>query len=432
MSILKSRLHGLTQMIKNHGGYFITTFINSSLPLLLLPILTRYLSPAEYANIALFNFYIAISNSLAGTSVPTVISKNFFDKPKEYIAKIVGNSIRVVFVFSFIISLLMFLLYDYIGEYLDLPLIWLVLIPWGSFFYILLSIALSIHRNEKKVLIFSYHKIFNTAINILVSLFLVVVLLWGWQGRLTGVLVSYAVSAVGALYYLIKNNYLDFSYSKKVIKNILNTIVPLIANAFQSVIISRVGFFFMQLYFTKELLGIYSIAFQISYFVHLLFITISFSWNPFVYEQVSNPKKLNLIRLTRVLYLISFILFAGGVFVSLFSGFILRVFTTEEYYGAVEFITILSAGVFFNGLYVFLLPILIKKEKQKSISVISLVNMIIMLGLNVLFINLFGYIGIAYAFTATYFLMFVPIAIISQKEFPLPLLKALNFKSTLK
>ena len=50
---------------KNHGGYFLTTIINSALPLLFLPILTRFLEPAEYANIALFNFYLALSNTLS-------------------------------------------------------------------------------------------------------------------------------------------------------------------------------------------------------------------------------------------------------------------------------------------------------------------------------------------------------------------------------
>jgi len=422
-----SRWLSLMRIARNHGGYFVTTFINSSLPLLFLPILTRYLEPAEYANIALFNFYLALSNSLSGTSIPVVISKNFFDHSKEYIAKIIGNSIRVVFFFSLITTILLASIYKYIGPFLDLPLTWLLLIPWGSFFYIILSMALSVHRNEKKVLIFSYHKIGNTLINILFSLAFIVILMWGWQGRVMGVLISYFFSAICALYYLIKHKYLNISFSKKITKNILNVVIPLMVNAFQSVIISRIGIFFMQLYFEKELLGIYSVAYQISYFVHLLFLTISFSWSPYVYEQISKPEKLNLERFVKLFYGISFILFLGVVIISSFSGIILKIFTTAEYYGATEFISWLSIGVFFNGLYIFLLPILMKKEKQKEVSIISLINMILMIGLNILFIDLFGYIGVAYAFCAIYFLMFLPIMILTQKVFPLPWVKSIKF-----
>jgi len=427
MMPIKKGFDSIVRKIKNHGGYFVTTFINSSIPLLFLPILTRYLEPAEYANIALFTFYLALSNTLCGTSIPVVISKNFFDQPKNYIAKIIGNSIRVSFFFSLFTFLIIILLYNFIGEYMDLPLKWLLLIPVGSFLYVLLSLALTVHRNEKKVLVFSYHKIGNTFFNVLISLILVVVLLWGWQGRIIGILSSYFFSAIWAIFYLYKHKYINISFSKGVTKNILNVVVPLIANAFQSVVISRVGIFFMQLYFTKELLGIYSVAYQIAYFIHLLFLTISFSWNPYIYEQISKPKILDKLKMTKVFYGISIILLGGVFFVSIFSEIILRIFTTTEYFNAKEFIPILSVGVFFNGLYVFLLPILMKKEKQKAVSIISLVNMLIMVSLNIVFIEIFGYIGIAYAFTATYLLMLIPIAFLSQKVFPLPWFKAIKF-----
>ena len=246
--------------LKNHGGYFITTFLNNSIPLLFLPILTRYLEPEEYANIALFNFYLAISNSLSGVSIPSVISKTFFDKPKEYTASVIGNSIRIVFTFSLITTLFILAFYNNIETWLDLPLPILLLIPWGSFFYVIISIALSVIRNKKQVLLFSYHKIGNTLINFLISLILVVILLWGWQGRVTGVLISYVISAIFALIYLIKNKYLNFNFSKEISKNILNIVLPLMSNSFQTVIISRVGLFFIQVYFTKEILGIYSVG----------------------------------------------------------------------------------------------------------------------------------------------------------------------------
>ncbi|MCD4768610.1 MAG: polysaccharide biosynthesis C-terminal domain-containing protein, partial [Bacteroidales bacterium] len=204
---------------------------------------------------------------------------------------------------------------------------------------------------------------------------------------------------------------------------------PMIPNSFQSVVIAQVGIIFMQLYFTKELLGIYSVGYQVSYSIHLLFTTLSLSWSPYLYEQLSNTKSVNRINIARIFYLLGGILSLGVAFIMVFSGMIIKLIVTSRYFGAIEFIPWFSLGIFFHGLYIFLLPILMKNEKQNQVSLVSFINMIIMIGLNIILIRIFGYIGISYAFAVTYFLMFIPIAIMTQIVFPLPWLKALSFRS---
>ena len=94
-------LKGLIHMGNLSRGYFITTIVNQAIPFLLLPILTRYLAPAEYGYVALFTLYLVLSNSLAGVSISNVISKYFFNSEKEQMAVIIGNSIIVNGMLSF-------------------------------------------------------------------------------------------------------------------------------------------------------------------------------------------------------------------------------------------------------------------------------------------------------------------------------------------
>jgi O-antigen/teichoic acid export membrane protein len=410
----------LYKILKEHGGYFITTFIYSALPLLFLPILTRYLEPAEYANIALFNFYFAISNSLVGTSIPAMLSKHFFDKPKEYVAKIIGNSLFIVFALSLILSLLLLLLSKFLQTHVELPLLWIYSIPVCSFFFIVFNIALTVMRNSKKVFTFSIHKISNIFSNVTISIVFVVVLTWGWQGRLLGILISYLLSAIAAIIYLKNKRYISLDFSFDIIKKTSNLLMYLLPNSFQSIIISQVGIFFIQYYFTKELLGIYSAGFQISTAVKLLYLTIGLSWAPFLYEKFSTPSKIDKIRLVKLFYLLSFILFLSVLFLNLFSDTILKLFTTPSYYNAKIFIPWFSIGFMFNGLTVLLTPILIKMEQQKRINRISLVNMILMIIFNIIFIKLFGYIGIGIAFCITYLLMLTSFIYAINRVFPLP------------
>lgn len=417
---------GFLHFGKMTGGYFITTIINNAIPFLILPILTSYLAPKEYANIALFSFYLAISNALTGVSIPSVISKYFFIKDKSFIAKLIGNCIAVVFVFSLITSVIIIACYPFLHKYLELDLLWMMMIPLASFAWIVLSLGLVVLRNSKKVLVFTKHQVGNTIINTILSLFFIVVFLWGWQGRILGWIFSYFISAFIMFIYLKRNNYVSFAFSKNFIKKILNIAIPLIPNSFQSTIISQVGIFFIQYYFTKELLGLYSIGFQIAVVIQLIITTLSLSWSPFLYEQLAKRNKINYMYLTRMFYLLIGVVFIGVLFVNIFAGFILRVMATPEYFGAKEFIPWFTFGFFFYGLYAFLMPILIKFEKQKYISWVSFANMFVMIGLNIWFVDLFGYIGIAYAYCLTYFIMFLALASKAQKVFPLPWLRALN------
>ena len=419
-------LGGLTHLVKMSGGYFITTILNQALPFLILPIITRFLTPSEYGNVALFSFYLVLSNALSGSSIPTVISKHFFSREKEYIARIIGNCILIVAFLSLIIFMAIIIFYPFLQSLFQLPLLWLFLIPITSFAFILFSMGLNVMRNTKKILTFSKHQIGNTAINLVISLIFIVLLMWGWHGRVWGIIISYIISAAGSYLYLKKNGFISFDVSITLTKTILKVIAPLIPNSVQVVIISQVGIFFIQYYFTKELLGLYSIGFQIAVMIKLFSDTINMSWSPYLYEQISGRVVINKLYLTRLLLTIIGLLIMGVIFINLFAGVILRVMTTQSYYGAREFVPWFTFGFMFYGIYVLFFPILIKYENQKYISVVSFINMFVMIVLNVWFIKLFGHIGIAYAFCCTYFLMFLAFFWKAQKVMPLPWLKAIK------
>jgi O-antigen/teichoic acid export membrane protein len=417
-------LSGMIHLSRLSRGYFFTTFINNAIPFLFLPILTRYLSAAEFANVALFGLYLAICNSFAGVSIPTVISKNFFDRSKGHIAKIISASMLIVFSFSLMIMVLILLIYPWFGDWLNLSLWWLMLIPLVSFSSIVFNINLNLLRNEKKVLLFSYYQIGNTMMNGLISLVLVAIFFWGWQGRVWGITLSFFFSAIGSFYYLKNNGFLSTPISKGNIWSVLEVFIPLIPNSFQSVVIAQSALFFIQYYFTKKLLGIYSVGFQLAYAIRLLIDTLNLSWSPYLYQQLCKVDKMNKVYITRLLYGLFGIVFLGVIGINIFSNLILRIMTTSEYYGATQFIPWLTVGLFFQATYIFLMPILIKYDEQKFISLVSLINMFIVIGLNFGFIKLFGYIGVVYAYSLTYFFMFIALVWRSQKKLPLPWLKA--------
>jgi O-antigen/teichoic acid export membrane protein len=168
------------------------------------------------------------------------------------------------------------------------------------------------------------------------------------------------------------------------------------------------------------------VALQVAFAVKFLNGALVLSWYPYLYEQLARQQSINKMYLTRLLLVLVAVMFLGALFIIVFSGLILKLLTSRHYFNAREFIPWFAIGYFFNGLYLFLAPFLIKFEKQGYISKISFMNMVIMIALNFLLVDVFGYIGTAIAFSMIYFLMFLAFAWKAQKVFPLPWLRALK------
>ena len=127
-----------------------------------------------------------------------------------------------------------------------------------------------------------------------------------------------------------------------------------------------------------------------------------------------------------MLYLFIGIIFAGVLFINISAELILKIMTTPQFYGAVEFIPWLTIGFMFHGFCTLLMPVLIKNNKQIYISAVSFSSMIAMFFFLFCFIDIFGYIGVAYAFCLTFFIRFTAFFYRAHRSVPLPWLSALK------
>lgn len=423
----KADIRGIKILFDMSKGYFLTTVINNAIPFLLLPILTRFLTPTDYGSLSLFMLYFYISEALVGVSLPSVISKHFFSKDKDYVAKMVGNAIFFSAILACGLTIFICASYYWIQSYIAIPLRWLLIIPVGSFAYAVFQIGLTVCRNEHKVLQFSKHQIGNTIFNLVITLLLVCVFAWSWVGRATGIIISYIASAFIAIIYMRNIGYLRFEWNKKIQKEIRNVMSSLIPDALQLTLIFQAGIFFMQLYFTKEILGLYSLGFQIAFCVQLLIDAVNMSWAPFLYKQLALENGINKVYITRLCYALMGIFTLGALGVTGAAIPILHFMTTPAYYDAFKFVPFFCLGYVFCGTHNIVMPILVKHNQQKFISFVSFSALIILIVLNIALSKMFGYMGIAYAYCITFAYMGILLVSRAHLIFRFPFVKALVF-----
>lgn len=388
-------------LIKTQGAYFLVTIIQSALPLLLLPVLSAYLSTAEYGSVALFTFYYTIVLTLIGTSITFTISKSFFKYSHEDISVLITHSIWVTLFLTVLISGFFTVFKSFISNLINLPYFWIMMLPWVAFSFSTFNIVTLILRLEKKVKLFGLFKISHIFVNVVISLILVVLFSKGWEGRVWGISLSLFLALLLSFIYLNKKDYLRFSFDYSIFSEQLIALKKLIPYALQTIILTQVGIFFMEYHFSKDLLGIYYVGFQVSFAIKLLSTALSLSWGPFIYKAL-NEKIINKTRITLYYWVLFIIMTAGLIFILSLASLIIQLLVTPEYYSATEYVSLLSIGLFFNGISVFLTPILIHFNDEKWLSNLSIVAALLAVILNAILPTFYGPIGIAYAFCFMY------------------------------
>ena len=84
------------QVIKSSVIYLGSSILNKAIPFLLLPILTKYLSPEEYGVLSIFQLIISFFIAFIGMAIHTNVSKNFFKYTKKQTSLIIGNILIIL------------------------------------------------------------------------------------------------------------------------------------------------------------------------------------------------------------------------------------------------------------------------------------------------------------------------------------------------
>ena len=171
-----------------------------SIPAVLAPILTHYLTPEDYGLIVLFDVLIQVLGPLVGIGTQSAIRRRYFDYDQATLSSYVMSCARVVASLHGVLLCVLLALVPFI-EVQGLPdNRWLLLlVPWLFCQYVV-SIGTSFFQLEQRPIAFGSVQGGVTATDLLSSLFFVIVLHWGWQGRIVGQVLASSCFALVSLF----------------------------------------------------------------------------------------------------------------------------------------------------------------------------------------------------------------------------------------
>lgn len=363
----------LKKLLRNTRGrapallalYSFTTAINQGIPFLLLPVMTRYLTPQDYGLWATWFFLYELTSNLTGGSGYNANSRAFFRTSRDVIARINWNIVLAQTTLTACSLLLAVAFGQLVGWESPLPLLSLLLLPPIALLFNLTVLVYTNMRNERRAFHYMGYSVLNTCIHMAVSVLFIVAMGFDWRGRLVGFCVAGVSSGGLALHYLRRNNYVVFRFDSTVYRDVLRMLASLVPNDVGIFLIAQAGLMFVGWNHGITERGLYSIGMQLAHSVALVFYVVNFVWYPFLYEQLAawnNDRKRHPFRLILGLSL----LYLGvGLGVALLAPFVLRVMTHKAFYPAVRYVLPLSLGWAFLGTYRLVIPIFVHLRRER-------------------------------------------------------------------
>jgi O-antigen/teichoic acid export membrane protein len=408
-----------SSLFKASGIYTLSSIINAAIPFLLLPLLTRYLSPEEYGIVSMYALLLSITSVFTGLSVHGAINRAYFDEKINNHKEYVWNSLIILFISSFLIFLIYFFLENYISSLTGVPASWVWTVVLVSFFQFVINSLLVIYQAQ--LLAFKYAKIQigQSLFNALLTILFVIILLWGWKGRLLAQILSVLFFGIMAFFILYK-----YYSVKKInfyfISHALKFGVPLIPHTIGGMLMTLTDRFILNNLLGLEKVGIYMVGLQLGMVLALITESFNKAYAPWLFEKLNQNNE----DIKRKIIKFTYIYFFGITFLAFLTFFILKIllpiFVGEKFFKAEKVILWILLGNAFNGMYYMVTNYIFYAYKSHILAIITFIVGILNVPITFYLVKLNGEVGAAQSFMIVNILIFLFTWILSAKLYPMP------------
>jgi len=406
LKILMTKL--LSKNIIIYGG---TNALKSLVPLLLLPILTAYLSIEDFGVLSLVETTILFVTPLILLNINAAINVEYFKVKHNVLKSYITNALSISFISFLLLFSIVFIFSDKLSSLLNIKselILWIVVF---AFLRVISSVVLGLFQSRQEPMRFGLFTLGQTIIDFCLSYILVVVYKLGYIGRLEGTYVSFFIFSIIGISLLYKMNYLS-KITFKYTKDILNFGIPLIPHALSGTIMAMSDRYFISYYVGNDQVGLYTIAYQLSALMLLVSMSVNQAWSPMFFKLLKEKNIKQVFKFTIYLFIFFSLV---GLSVYFLRDVLFYIFVDEKFYIAKEYFGWLLLGFVFQSFYFLVTNIMFYEKKTKLLASITILGAFLNLILNYYFIHSFGVTGVAYATAITWGLFFVVVCLIDLK-----------------
>lgn len=409
----------LRSFLTDSAIYAIPILVSRGLSFLLVPLYTRVLSPADYGSLDLLVVFAAIVNLTVALEVSQGVAR-FYAGELDPQRKVAYASS------AFWFTLGCYSLFALIALILTRSVASLVMGQPGmetaykiGIIYIWINGLFNLIQNQFRWELRSRNyagvSLLMSFVTAGVSVWLTYLLHWGLIGLLLGMVIGNLSGVVLGLWWL--RNSIEFRFDTARLGEMLLFSSPLVFSGIGVWISNYADRIMINHYLSTSDVGLYGIGFRLSSIAGLVMIGFQGALTPLVYtyhNKAETPRQLALI--FRVFLVFALLMFLG---LSLFAKDILRLLTTEPFYGGSVVVIYLVPAILLAQMNIFAPGIDLAKKTHLHIW-INIGGALLNIALNYFLIPPLGIVGAGLSTLVGYLGVFTAYMILSQKFYRVP------------
>lgn len=394
-----SKYNKLPKEARASFWFLICMILQKGISILTTPIFTRLLGPELYGEFGLFTSWesiISVFVTLRLTAgVYTQGLVKFHDRRDEFSVSMQGLSSFIIFCFGIIYAIFSSFFNDLLGLN-TYQMISMFIIMWtGEIF----SFWLCEQRVDYKYRMLVIWSLLASLAKPIAGIFAVL----NFDDKVTARIISMAI--INLIFYLpfllskIKKH-LPF-YSKKFWKYALIFNLPLVPHYLSQTVLSKADVIMIQKMIGLNKAGIYNLSYQLSLILLIVNTALIQTMTPWMYRKMRDRK---IIDIKGIAYISLIGISLLNLLLMLFAPEIVKIFAPKEFFEAIWIIPPIAMSSVFIFSYDLFSSFEFYFEKTYFVMIASVIGALANIGLNYIFINIFGYMAAGYTTLICYML----------------------------
>lgn len=406
-------------LLRQAGIYTASNLVGRAIPFLLLPILTRYLSPTDYGIVSMFLFTALIIDPFISLNFAGAVTVKYYDKTTD-LAAYLGTGAVMTVALAIPFALLVFLLREPMSEITQVPPEWLLLVVPLIVARALGAVLLTLLRVREQVLLFGIVQNAQSAGLIFLSLLFVVGLGREWRGRLEAELIAWFAFAVAGLIVLRRTGLLRLVFVRPYARHLAAFGVPLIPHMLGAVLMVQTDRFLLTNIVGVGETGLYTVGFQLALVVDLVALSFNAAYTPWLFRKLTDADERTKKRLVRYTYAQWAGMAVLAAMVALAMPWLAEHLLGGSFADSGRYVGWFALGFLFNGMYYMVTSYIFYAQRTRWLAAATITIALIHIPLTYVLIQLNGGIGAAQATAASLGLSFLLTWLISQRVYPMP------------
>lgn len=390
-----SSIQFLSKTFRHSSIYMVGGVIRQLTGLIMLPIYTNYLTPSDYGMLSLLTMVIDVVAVLLFFRVSVALFRYYVLAKDEKEKKLVVSTVLIlVFTASIFGAILLnvsaFQLSEIIfgdAQYQNV----LILFSYTLLTNAVTAVVMSYLRARRQPMFYLIVNVSSLGLQVICNIVFVVALDMHILGVVYSSLLSGVVISIFLGIYVIKN--VGLSFSVEFAKKIISFIAPLIVASFVAVYISYVDKYYLRLFEGLAAVGLYVLAGKLCIVLSMISNSFNGSWAADRLDIIKRNDSRKIF--DQVFRLLSAVLLAIGVGLSLFAHDIFRIMASPEFHGAGSIVPLLVIVTIIKVYTQYCNLGLIYKEHTRDIAIAHGFNAIVITVVGLIFIPYFGMVGAA-------------------------------------